>query len=285
MKKYRLLSDGTDKSKGLPNINITNIIRLLVHVLPWIMTDGTHGGSKGIGRAIAIKLSQSGYRVAATYNNSEKEAKDLEKEYENIKCFKLDVTARSQVRSIVKKIHTTMGTIYGIVNNAGMWHLFPVEEFDEEKYDMIMNTNVKGPIYTILEALPDLKKNKGVIVNVASNAGIGTAAMNTTFYTMSKAAIIMLTRRLALEFEPYEIRCNAIAPGWVKTDLTIGGKNRDEIEDLERNFISKSTVKRVGRPEDVAELAHYLISEKSQFMNGQGLVIDGGRKDNLTHSI
>ena len=84
---------------------------------------------------------------------------------------------------------------------------------------------------------------------------------------------------------PYGIRSNAIAPGWIKTDLTIGGKSESEIEALEQSFLSRSTVKRTGKPEDVAELAAYLLSDTSEFMNGQVLVIDGGRKDNLTHSL
>jgi 3-oxoacyl-[acyl-carrier protein] reductase len=243
------------------------------------------GGSRGIGKAIAIKLCNSGYQVVITYNHSKKEAMELEEQYKKIKAFKVDVTQRGEVRSMVDQIHDKLGSISGLVNNAGIWHLFPMEEFNEEKYDSIMDTNVKGPIYSILECLPDLKKNKGVIVNISSNAGIGTGAMNTTFYSISKAALIVLTKRLALEFEPYEIRVNAIAPGWVKTDLTIGGKSEQEIENLEKNFLSKTTVKRVGKPEDVAELAYYLLSDNSEFMNGQVLVIDGGRKDNLTHSV
>lgn len=243
------------------------------------------GGSKGIGKAIAIKFAESGYNVAITYNRSEKEATELSKKYGNIYPFHVDVTNREQIRNMVKEIHGKIGTLKVIVNDAGTWHLFPFEKFEEEKYQQIMDTNLKGPIYIVLETLDDLKKNRGVIINIASNAGVGTAAMNTTFYSISKAALIMLTKRMALEFESYGIRSNAVAPGWIKTDLTVGGKTGEEIRELEESFISRSTVKRTGKPEDVAELVAYLASDASEFMNGQVLVIDGGRKDNLTHSI
>jgi 3-oxoacyl-[acyl-carrier protein] reductase len=243
------------------------------------------GGSKGIGRAIAIKLAESGYTVAITYNKSEKQAKELSNAYSNIHPFHVDVTDREQIRMMVKDIHEKIGTLSGIVNDAGIWHLFPFEKFEEEKYQQIMDTNLKGPVYVVLETLNDLKLNRGTIVNIASNAGVGTAAMNTTFYSVSKAALIMLTKRMALEFESYGIRANAVAPGWIKTDLTVGGKTGEEVKELEESFISRSTVKRTGKPEDVAELVAYLLSDVSEFMNGQVLVIDGGRKDNLTHSI
>lgn len=243
------------------------------------------GGSKGIGRAIALKLSRLGYNVAVTYNKSKKEALELSNANRNISAFQADVTKREEVGKLVKEVHEKLGSLNGVVNNAGMWHLFPLEEFQEGKYQEIMDTNLKGPIYVVLESLSDLKENHGAIVNIASNAGVGTSAPNTTLYSVSKAALIMLTKRMALEFEPYGIRSNAIAPGWIKTDLTIGGKSESEIEALEQSFLSRSTVKRTGKPEDVAELAAYLLSGTSEFMNGQVLVIDGGRKDNLTHSL
>lgn len=242
------------------------------------------GAGKGIGKEIASTLAEEGAMVAANYNKTVPEFPDSIND--RIKPYRADISNRDEVAKMGKKVREEMGGLDGIVNNAGIWYLFPFEEFDEEKFDAIMDTNLKGTIYTTMEFLPDLKRsNRASVVNIASNAGVGTSALNTTAYSISKAAVIMFTKRMALEMEKYKIRFNAVAPGWIKTDLTIGGKSLSEIETLEKSFIERSTVCRTGQPEDVAHLVSYLISEKSSFMNGQVLVIDGGRKDNLTHSL
>ncbi len=242
------------------------------------------GAAKGIGKEIAMTLAREGAMVAANYRSTEP---SFEREFsKNIQTFKADVSKRDEVRRMAKNIHDEMGHIDGIVNNAGIWYLFPFENFDEDKFDQIMNTNLKGTIYTVMEFLDDLKKSRSPsVVNIASNAGVGTSALNTTAYSISKAAVIMFTKRMALEMAENKIRFNAIAPGWIKTDLTVGGKTLEEIETMERSFIERSTVCRTGRTEDVANLSAYLLSEVSSFMNGQVIVIDGGRKDNLTHSL
>ncbi|MGP6207039.1 SDR family oxidoreductase [Cuniculiplasma sp. SKW3] len=242
------------------------------------------GAGKGIGKEITSTLAREGAIVAANYNKTVPDFNNSVSS--NIRTYRADISNRDEVRKMAEKIHEEIGGLDGIVNNAGIWYLFPFEEFDEKKFDAIMNTNLKGTIYTTMEFLPDLKRsNRASVVNIASNAGVGTSALNTTAYSISKAAVIMFTKRMALEMEKYKIRFNAVAPGWIKTDLTIGGKSLSEIETMEKSFIERSTVCRTGQPEDVADLVSYLISEKSSFMNGQVLVIDGGRKDNLTHSL
>ena len=242
------------------------------------------GAGKGIGKEIATTLAKEGAMVAANYSKTTPEFDDSISD--KVKTYRADISSRDQVRKMAEQVREEMGGLDGLVNNAGIWYLFPFEEFDEAKFDAIMNTNLKGTIYTTMEFLPDLKKsNRASVVNIASNAGIGTSALNTTAYSISKAAVIMFTKRMALEMEKYRIRFNAVAPGWIKTDLTIGGKSMSEIEAMEKSFIERSTVCRTGKPEDVAGLVSYLISDKSSFMNGQVLVIDGGRKDNLTHSL
>lgn len=242
------------------------------------------GAGKGIGRQIAMRLAIEGATVAANYNRTVPEFDGPESS--NIKTYRADVSDRDDVRKMGAKVREDIGGLDGIVNNAGLWYLFPFEEFDEEKFNRIMNVNLMGSIYTTMEFLPELKNSKRAsVVNIASNAGVGTSALNTTAYSISKAAVIMFTKRMALEMEKYKIRFNAVAPGWIKTDLTTGGKSLPEIEAMEKSFIERSTVCRTGTTDDVADLVSYLISEKSSFMNGQVLVIDGGRKDNLTHSV
>jgi len=243
------------------------------------------GASRGLGKSMAIEFSKYGARIAANYNNSSAQARLLKESNPGIEIFKADVSEREQVRKMVSEVISKMGRIDVLINNAGIWKLQSFEEFDESAFERMWRVNLLGAIYTTLEVLPYMKKNGGSIVNIASNAGIGTAANGTTLYAITKASLIMLTKRLAFEFGRYGIRVNAIAPGWTETDLTIGGKSRDEIAQLESSFRSRSELNAIGSPEDVARLAVYLGSDYSRFMTGQVIVIDGGRTDNLTHGI
>ncbi len=186
---------------------------------------------------------------------------------------------------MIDNIHKKLGTIDILVNNAGMWHLLSWDEFDDKKVEQMFNVNILGQIFAVKECLNDLRKSRGIIINMASNAGIGTAAKNTTFYSITKAGVIMLTKRLAFDLMDDGIRVNAIAPGWIETDMTVGNKTGDEIKNLENSFISRTTLKMFGKPEYIADAAMFLASERSKYMNGQVIVADGGRIDNLTHSL
>ena len=243
------------------------------------------GASRGIGRAIAELFNKEGARIAINYNKDEKSAMELKNTLNNSEIFRADVSSHEDVKSMVSKIHEKMGPIDILVNNAGVLRSISWDEFDDEKINELMSVNLMGPIYAVKECLNDLKKKHGIIINIASNAGVGTAAKNTSFYSITKAGVIMLTKRLALDFMDYGIRVNAIAPGWVESDMTIGGKTEKERKDLEDFFISRTTLKMFGRPEYIAEAALFLATEKSKYMNGQVMVVDGGRIDNLTHSV
>ncbi|MGC8608918.1 MAG: SDR family oxidoreductase, partial [Thermoplasmata archaeon] len=128
-------------------------------------------------------------------------------------------------------------------------------------------------------------ERKGNIINMASNAGIGTAAKNTTFYAITKASIIMFTKRLAFDLKDTGVHVNAIAPGWIETDFTIGGKQLEEIKKLEDDFKSRTTLEMFGKPDYIGNIALFLASADSIYVNGQVIVADGGRIDNLTHGI
>ncbi|KJE49070.1 MULTISPECIES: SDR family oxidoreductase [Acidiplasma] len=243
------------------------------------------GASKGLGRAIAEKFSAEGARIAINYNHDARSAELLREKLPGSEIFQADVSSHDSVKNMIEEIHKKMGTIDILVNNAGMWHLLSWDDFDDAKVNEMISVNLMGQIYAAKECLEDIKKNKGIIINMASNAGVGTAASNTTFYSISKAGVIMLTKRLAFDLSGTGVRVNAIAPGWIETDMTIGGKTSEEIKNLEHSFISRTSLKMFGKPEYIADAALFLATDASKYMNGQVLVVDGGRIDNLTHSL
>jgi len=242
------------------------------------------GGTRGIGRAITEAFLKEGYKVIVLYRGSEDKAKELrEKGAITIKC---DVGDRNQVRKVREEVEKITPQLDVLVNNAGIWYLMPFENFDEEKYQEMLRVNLNGVIYVTYEFLPLLKKSRSAsIINIASNAGIGTAAEGTTFYAITKAGVIILTRRLAFELGKYGIRVNAVAPGWVETDMTLGGKSEEEKEKLREVFRNKTMLHTTGKPEDIANIVVFLASDKARYITGQVIVADGGRIDNLTHSV
>ena len=244
------------------------------------------GASRGIGRAIAEELAQHGARVALNYNSSGDQAARLKSSIKGSDIFKADMARRDEVSEMFSQIHQKMGRVDILVNNAGVMDLMDFENFDEKRVRRMFDVNVMGYVYAALEADIDMRSTgKGIMVNIASNAGIGTAAQGTTYYAMSKAAVIMLTKRLAFELGHSGIRVNAIAPGWVESDMTLSGKSEEITEKLRKNFSQKSSMGMTGKPEFIAKAAYFLCSDNSRYMNGQVMVVDGGRMDNLTHSL
>ncbi|MEM0056953.1 MAG: glucose 1-dehydrogenase [Candidatus Geothermarchaeota archaeon] len=241
------------------------------------------GGVRGIGRAIAEDFKRCGANVVVTYVKSDAIAKELSEK--GIIAYKCDVGDREQVKNLAKFVTSKIGDVDILVNNAGVLHRMDFEEYDEALFNEMINVNLKGVIYTILELLPSLKKKKGVIVNVASIAGIGVATERTTYYAVTKAAVICLTKRLAYDLSKYGIRVNAVAPGFIETDLTLGGKTPEEAEHIKTSFANKSLLKTTGKPEDVSKLVLFLASDYAKFITGHTYVIDGGRMDYLPHGI
>jgi 3-oxoacyl-[acyl-carrier protein] reductase len=242
------------------------------------------GGSRGIGRAIAELFLTEGARVAVNYNNGKKEAEELKKRFAGVSLFQADVSNFEAVRSMADEVHDDLGKIDILVNNAGIMYLSSWENYDEVMVNKMFKINQNGPINMIRAFLDDLKKRNGNVINIASNAGIGTSAENTTFYAMTKASVIMLTKRLAFDLRNFGVRVNAIAPGWINTNMTTGGKTDEEKRNIEEWFKKRSMLGKTGIPEDIAKGALFLASDDSSYMTGQIIVIDGGRMDNLTHS-
>ncbi|TRM77961.1 short chain dehydrogenase [Sulfolobus sp. A20-N-F8] len=242
------------------------------------------GGTRGIGRAITEGFLEEGAKVIVLYNSAEKEA--LELKNKGVYTVKCDVGNRADVIRAKEMVEKEFTRIDILVNNAGIMLLMPFEEFDQTNYERMLNVNLNGTIYVTYEFLPLLKRGKSPsIVNMASNAGIGTSANGTTFYAITKAGVIILTKRLAFELGRYGIRVNAVAPDWTETDMTLGNKSEEEAEKLREIFRSKTVLGITAKPRDIANVVLFLASEEARYITGQVIVADGGRIDNLTHSL
>ncbi len=242
------------------------------------------GGSRGIGAEIVKTFASEGATVYLNYNASESKARAISENFKNVRLVKADVSKREEVSKMVKQIKEESGFLDILVNNAGIMLNMPLLEYDESKVKKMFDINLFGTIYTTVEAARIMKEGS-VIINIASNAGIGTSFNNTTYYSLTKAAVINFTKRAALELASKRIRCNAIAPGWIETDLTIGARSKEETENLKKFLEENTTIGRWGNVEDVAKVALFLATEDSGYVNGQVIVVDGGRKDYLTHSV
>ncbi|MEM1626852.1 MAG: glucose 1-dehydrogenase [Sulfolobaceae archaeon] len=243
------------------------------------------GGSRGIGREIVREFHKYGAKVAINYNSHEGKARELREELgERAEIFRADVSKRDEVRRMVYEIEKMLGKVDILVNNAGIVERMNFEEYDEERFDRLINVNVKGIIYTSLEVLPHMKeKRSGCIINIASIAGIGTAMLGSTYYAVSKGAVIILTKRMALDLGKYGIRVNAIAPGWIETDMTLSGRPEEEVNRIREYVRTRTILGRTGLPNDIAKVALFLAV--ADYMTGQVIIVDGGRIDFLTHGI
>jgi 3-oxoacyl-[acyl-carrier protein] reductase len=174
-----------------------------------------------------------------------------------------------------------------LVNNAGMGGGGgPLLELKEGDLDRLVTTNVKGMMFCCQSVVPHMiRKRYGKIVNIASVAGIGTALAGTTLYAATKAAVMILTKRFAMELGPYRINVNAVAPGHILTDMTVEGRSPAEVSERSRYFEEHTMLRREGEPEDIANAVLFLTSEEANFVTGQILAVDGGRTDFLTHSF
>lgn len=242
------------------------------------------GGSRGIGAQIVKEFASEGAFVYLNFNTNELKAREIEKGFQNVKALKGDVSRRQDIKGIIEEVKEEYGALDILVNNAGIMLNMPLLDYNEDQVRRMFDVNVFGTIYMTIEAAKIMKPGSS-IVNIASNAGIGTSFMNTTYYSMTKAAIINFTKRAALELSSKKIRVNGIAPGWIETDLTINARSPEETKQLRKFLEENTTIGRPGNVDDISKVALFLASDDSRYVNGQIIVVDGGRKDYLTHSI
>jgi len=246
------------------------------------------GGSRGIGRAIALRLAREGAAVAVNYLSGAAGAEGVAKQIIDTGGRALavgaDISDAVAVGAMVERVERELGPISILVNNAGITRRGDVMDFDYSQMDFMRRTNVDGVVHTTRAVIPGMRQMRfGRIVNLSSIAAHGTALAGTTFYAATKAAVITLTRRFAMEFGPDGITVNAVAPGFVPTDLTFQNRTPEQVKTVTERLSSLAMVRRAGKPEDIAHAVAFLVSPESGFITAQVLTVDGGRLDYTGH--
>lgn len=227
------------------------------------------GASRGIGRAIAKSLTENDYIVIANYNNSEKEAIELQNESNNIDIFKADVSKRDEVKSLVEYTLNKYGKIDVLVNNAGIDNEKLFQDITDEDWQNVINTNLYSVFCVTQEVVKNMIHNKsGCIINISSIYAI-QGGPYAVAYTASKAGIDGITKSLAKELGPSGIRVNSIAPGCINTDMNKYLSKEDLAE-----IINQTSLQKIGQPEDIAKCVNWLVED--EFTTGQIISINGG---------
>ncbi|MEU7279306.1 3-oxoacyl-ACP reductase FabG [Streptomyces sp. NPDC045431] len=231
------------------------------------------GGSRGIGRAVVHRLARDGHDVAFCYRSDDDAAAQVEKEVVELgrRAFacRADVSQADEVRALVREVENELGLIDVAVAAAGITRDSPLPLMREEEWHQVLATNLDGTYHVSRAVVFEMmKRRRGCIVNISAAAGVHGQACQTN-YSASKAGIIGFTKALAKEVAPYGIRANAIAPGFIETDLTasLPQTARDEA-------LQAIPLRRFGRPEEVADMVGYVVS--AEYMTGNVLHIDGG---------
>ncbi len=233
------------------------------------------GGSRGIGKGIAQVFAKNGAHVAFTYSSSEEAALALQKELENegvkSKAYKSDASNFLQSQELAEEVFKDFGSIDILINNAGITKDNLLMRISEEDFDKVIEVNLKS-VFNMTKAVQRtmLKQRKGSIINMSSVVGLKGNAGQTN-YAASKAGILGFTKSVALELGSRNIRCNAIAPGFIETEMT--GKLDEATVQSWRDAIP---LKRGGTPEDIANACVFLASDLSAYITGQVLNVDGG---------
>lgn len=233
------------------------------------------GASRGIGKEIARKLASKGFNIALNYRSDENVAKivkeELEKKGVKVLLIQGDVSKMEDCERIAEESIANFGTVEVLVNNAGITRDKLILRMTEEDFDDVIDANLKSTFMMMKVFARHMSKNRyGKIVNISSIVGI-TGNPGQINYAASKAGIIGMTKSLAKELGSRGVCVNAVAPGFIKSDMT------DKLpEDIIKQYEEAIALKRLGRPEDVANLVSFLASDDSNYITGQVISVDGG---------
>ncbi len=233
------------------------------------------GGSRGIGAAIVKYLAKEGAKVVFTYNSSPDKAKLILDEINSLngdgRMLQADVSKFEDAQKTVDFVVNEFGTIHILVNNAGITRDNLILRMSEQDWDEVINTNLKSVFnFSKFAIKPMISQKYGKIINISSVVGI-TGNVGQTNYVSSKAGVIGFTKSLAKELASRNINVNAIAPGYIETDMTA-----KLTETQKQAILNLIPMKRIGKPEDVAKIVVFLASEDSDYITGQVFCVDGG---------
>jgi 3-oxoacyl-[acyl-carrier protein] reductase len=246
------------------------------------------GGARGLGRATARLLAQRGAAVCVNYAAHADEAEAVVAEIATAGGRAIpiaaDVADSAALEALVARAEAELGPVTILVNNAGVSWQGTLDTYDPEQVARMRQVNVDGVIHATRAVMRRMRAQRyGRIVNVASIAAIGTALSGNAFYAATKAEVVILTRRFALELGQHGITVNAVAPGFVRTDMTQRGPGAGNWPGTEQAFAARAMMGRIGEPEDIAHAVVFLASPESGWITAQILTVDGGRMDYIGH--
>jgi 3-oxoacyl-[acyl-carrier protein] reductase len=246
------------------------------------------GASRGLGRAIARRLAREGAAVCINYVSRGDEADKVVQEIHSAggraMAVRADIGDPAQVQAMMDRVAGELGPLSILVNNAGVVVRGTLETFVPADLERMRRTNVDGLIHVTRAVIAGMQERRyGRIVNLTSIAAHGTTLPGSTFYAATKAAVSTLTRRFAMELGPHGITVNAVAPGFILTDMVKEGRTEDEYQKLLKSISERSMVGRIGDPEDIAHAVAFLVAPQSGFITAQVITVDGGRMDYIGH--
>lgn len=240
------------------------------------------GSSRGIGRAIALKLAERGAKVVVNYRTSQAEAEEVVARI--CKCggeavaFRADVSRRDEAEALIQQAIDRFGRLDILVNNAGLIRDTLLLRMSDEDWDLVMDVNLRGTFYCCRAAVrPMIRQRWGRIINMSSVVGVH-GNVGQANYSAAKAGLQGFTRTLAIELGPFNINVNCVAPGFVETRMTQATAERLGIdwEEYKARRAAEIPLRRTGKPEDIANVIAFLVSDEASYVSGQVIYVAGG---------